>query len=95
MSDEAIEGIKRAGHAVQRRHSDFSMGVGEAEDTSRAAGVTLLGASRTQQHPSKEQPGCPHGFGGEERAGRPVSLRAHGGACPALVASLAAPRKPA
>lgn len=71
MSDEAIEGVKRARHAVQRRHSDFSMGVGEAEDSSRAAGVTLLGASRTQQHPSKEQPGRPHGFGGEERAGQP------------------------
>lgn len=47
------------------------MGVGEAEDAARAAGVALLGAGWAQQHPSEEQPGCLHGFSGEERTGQP------------------------
>lgn len=87
--DEAVEGIERAGHPVQRWHPNLGMRVGEAEDAAGAGEMALLGAGGMQQRPSQQQPSRPHGFGGEEGAGGgSVSLRAGGGACPALDGSL-------
>lgn len=60
---EAVEGIERARHPVQRRHPNLSVGISEAEDTPGAGVVALLGTSGTQQCPSQQQPGCAHGEG--------------------------------
>lgn len=97
--DEAVERIERAGHAVQRRHLDLGVPVGEAEEAAGAGGVALLAGSGMQQCPGQQQPGRPHGSGGgEQRAGGSVSLRAGGGAFPAPDGSLrlgCCSRKPA
>lgn len=87
--DEAVERIKRAGYPVQRRHPNLGMPVGEAEDAAGAGKVALLGAGGTQQHPSQQQPSCPHGFGGGERAGGALSAgeRAEGHARPRMALS--------
>lgn len=85
--DEAVEGIERAGHAVQRRHLDLGVPVGEAEHAAGPGGVALLAGSGMQQRPGQQQPGRPHGSG-EQGAGGSVSLRAGGGAFPAPDGSL-------